>query len=424
MRKLFLKGIILIIIIFGAVFLQVPNSVTAQSQNSQNNQETYTISLDQIKTIEMGDSFIVSGTIKDQNNEPLENKSIFFSIDGEYLGQTPSDKFGRFSREFSQTLDAGTYKITAVNNRENLFINTASFIYLSVLPTEVVVQVTPAIPDVVFFMDGRRFFTDDQGFATLTMAKSGVYSLSLLNDEYENPNQKIELGRWTDEIYKPSQDVTVPSNKVIQVGLNVFQKFSMDFVDLNGKHVDPSRISEFMIRSLQGDVFILQDGSPTWLPASRTARRINGLEETKLYYSVINVMVDGSNVVNQSQQRFYTSAGGNLTIELILYSLSVEAKDGLFGWHVGDSLKLEYPDGNIEEFHLDDNGSVSIDSLARGTYFLNMTGAKGLDNTIPVALSRDQTVTISICGIDWISFCVRFINLWSPLDSKIIYQND
>jgi len=357
---------------------------------------THLIVLDQPQPVELGKTFILSGSMKDLDGNPLPDKSIFFSFDGEYFGQTPTDQNGNFSREFKVNEDAGIYKITAENSRENLFLAEAPYTYLSVLPTQVVIQVTPSIPDVGFMMDGRKFYSDEEGIAKISISESGVYRLFVLDQEYSHPNQRIELGRWTEEIYQPYQDISVPTNKTIQVGINVYQIFSMDFVDLNGIKVDPSRVSEFTIRSLQGDVFVLKDGEPRWFPASRTARRLTGLEETKLYYSVINVMVDGSNVVNQSQQRFYTSAGGNLTIELILYSLQVNAIDGLFGWPVGKSLLLEYPDGRIEEYPLNEKGGVDIESLARGTYFLRIAGVKGIDNRIPVALSRNQTVNMKV----------------------------
>ena len=49
-----------------------------------------------------------------------------------------------------------------------------------------------------------------------------------------------------------------------------------------------------------------------------------------------------------------------------------------------------------EESPLDEKGSVTVNSLARGTYYLNISGAKGLNNRIPVALSRDQNVNMKI----------------------------
>jgi hypothetical protein len=396
MKKVFLRKLLIAGLMILAFAGYVKQTVIAAGFTSLQAQSSSGITLEQPQTIEMGETFILSGKVVDQDGTPVVEKQIFFSMNGEYLGQTPSDRFGKFSREFKKSLDAGIYKISADMNRENLLLDASTTTYLSVLPTQVVVQVTPPIPDVGFMMGGSKFYTNEEGIATISLNEFGVYRLFVLDDEYDQPNQRIGLGRWTEEIYQPYQDIRVPTNKVIQVGLNVFQIFSMDFVDLNGQKVDPSRVSEFTIRSLQGDTFVLKNGEPRWFPASRTARRITGLEETKLYYSLINVIVDGSNVVNQSQQRFYTSAGGNLTIELILYSLTVNAKDGLFGWPIGDSLLLEYPDGRSEEFPLDKKGSVTIDSLARGTYYLLISGAKGLDNRIPVALSRDQNVNMKI----------------------------
>ena len=395
MMRTFLRRLIFACILTLSLSSLSVLNVSAADQ-LQATQLPYVITLDELHPIEMGQTFTLSGTIKDLQGKPLADKSIFFSINGEYLGQTPSDTRGKFSREFKHQLDAGIHTITAEHNRENLFNEDSPSIFLSIFPTQVMVQVTPPIPDVGFMMDGRKFYTNQEGLATIEINKYGVYRLTVLDDEYDHPSQKIELGRWTEEIYRPYQDISVPTKKVIQVGLNVFQIFSMDFVDLDGEKVDPSRVTEFTIRSLQGDAFVLNNGEPRWFPASRTARRLTGLEETKLYYSILNVIVDGSNVVNQSQQRFYTSPGGNLTIELILYSLQVNAQDGLFGFPVGESLLLEFPDGRIEEFPLDAQGSVKIDSLARGTYFLRISGVKGIDNRIPVALSRDQNVNMKI----------------------------
>jgi len=372
------------------------NSVTASDFSSPRGDISYSIILEQPQTIEMGETFIISGEILDLDGKPLDNKQIFFALEGEYIGQTHSTRNGKFSRKFTKSLNAGIYKISAVTNKEDLVLDSASTTYLSVLPTQVIIQVTPSIPDVGFMMSKKKFYTNEDGIATISLNEIGTYRLFVLDDEYNHPNQRIELGRWSEEIYQPYQDIKVPNNNIIQVGINVFQLFSMDFVDLNGHKVDQSRISEFTIRSLQGDTFVLKNGEPRWLPASRTARRISGLEEVQLYYSVINVNVDGSNVVNRSQQRFYTSPGGNLTIDLILFPLTVNANDFLFGWPIGDSILLEYPNGKVEEFPLDKKGSVTIESLARGTYYINVSGAKGLDNRIPVALSRDQNVNIKI----------------------------
>jgi hypothetical protein len=167
-------------------------------------------------------------------------------------------------------------------------------------------------------------------------------------------------------------------------------------LDLNGLPVDPKRISEFTIRSAQGDMFVLNDGQPRWIPASRVARRVNGLEETQLLYSVLSVTVDGSNVVNQSQQRFFTYPIENWPISLLLYSMRINAKDGLFGTPVGKSVNVKFPDGHVENYPLDQAGMVEIHSLARGIYTTELVGVNGLNNRTPVALSRNQDVTTKV----------------------------
>ena len=183
----------------------------------------------------------------------------------------------------------------------------------------------------------------------------------------------------------------MPNDKVIQVGLNVYQLVGQSFVDLDGKPVDSGRITKFTIRSIQGDVFEFSDGQPRWIPASRTARRVNHMEESKLLYSVIDVMVDGSNVVNKSQQRFYTHPGDNWEISLLFYTMRVDARDGLFGNKLGTSVNLEFPDGSVKNYPLE-NGVAEINSLPRGIYTIEFVGIKGMSNRTPVALSRDQEV--------------------------------
>jgi hypothetical protein len=141
-------------------------------------------------------------------------------------------------------------------------------------------------------------------------------------------------------------------------------------------------------------VFTYTNNQSGWIPSSRIARRITGLEETKLLYSTINVTVDGSNVVNQSQQKFFASPNGTWQISLLLYSLQIHARDGLFASPAGKNIELQFPDGKIVKYPLDASGNAQIHSLARGLYTFKIEGINGLTNPTPVALSRDQVVDI------------------------------
>jgi hypothetical protein len=354
------------------------------------------ITLTEMGDVKLGDPFTLAGTIKDHLGRPVKNKSIQFLLDGEYLGQARTDENGLFQRKFTNALDAGTYTITAASSATHLLDLAVASTSLKILPAEVRIQTVPAVSGVPFQINGTRYISDKDGLAIAKLNTPGLYRLEVLVDQYRNPTKRIEFARWLEESYEPFQEIKVPTDDVIQVGLDIYHQVGQSFLDLDGSPVDPKRISEFTIRSAQGDMFVLHDGQQRWIPASRVARRVTGLEETKLLYSVLSVTVDGSNVVNQSQQRFYTYPRENWPISLLLYSLRISAKDGLFGSPVGKSVNVEFPDGRVLNYPLDQTGMVEIPSLARGNYYIELVGANGLSNRTPVALSRNQDISTKV----------------------------
>ena len=221
--------------------------------------------------------------------------------------------------------------------------------------------------------------------------------------EYTDPSKRIEFGRWEDENYLSYKKIKVPTNSSIQVGLNVFEQVNQKFVDLSGFPVPQQRITEYTIKSAQGDQFTFTDNLPHWIPSSRIARRITGLEETKLQYSMVRVVVDGSNVVNQAQQRYFASPDGIWQTSLLLYSMKIQTRDGLFDSPVGKSINLVFPNGAINNYMLDSAGNTQIHSLARGLYTINLVDVPGVSTKTPVALSRDQVVKIKV---------ITFLDIW------------
>jgi hypothetical protein len=344
----------------------------------------------------LGKPFVLEGALRDQFGNKIAHKSITFTANGGYLGQAPTSPDGVFKLTVHKDLPAGQYQITAHFDGAHLLDPSSGSTQVEVLPSILRVQTIPALSGVVFEIDGRQFVSGENGLATIEMYKTGLYRLKVLISNYKNPHKRIVFGRWEQESYEPSRSVRIPSNEVVQVGLNVFHEINQTFVDVNGHPIDPGRITGIMIKSAQGDVFSLKEGQTVWVPASRTARRQTSLEETKLLYSVISVTIDGSSVVNQAQQRFYANANDDWIISLLLYSMHVNVKDALFGTPIGESLRVAYPDGQIKDYKLDGLKSADIYSLARGIYHIEVIGINGLRTVLPVALSRDQTVNVTV----------------------------
>ncbi len=258
-------------------------------------------------------------------------------------------------------------------------------------PAEAVVQTVPPLADITLEIDGQKFVTGPDGTATVRVAQAGTYTLQVFTDTFQDPSRKVEFARWLGESFQPILSMHVPSPRSVQVGLNVYERVGQTFVGLDGKPVDPKRIQQFSVRSIQGDAFTFHDGQSRWLPATRvTRRRTGGLDVVNLLYSVTEVVVDGSNVVNKSQQQFYAKPNTVWPIALQLYTLHVQSTDALFGFAQGKSLQLRLPNGTIQTYPLDATGSAEVPALARGTYTAEFTGIKGLSTQVPVALSRDQ----------------------------------
>jgi hypothetical protein len=348
------------------------------------------------KDANLSDPFVLIGTLKDQTGVGIPDKSITFSILGDFLGQTPTKEDGSFRLQVNKDLPAGAFWVTASFNGAHLLTPSNAFAVLNIHPAEVKVQTVPPVAGITFKMDGRPFVSGENGMANIQIYKTGIYRLDVLIDQYHAATQQVSFGRWSEESYDPFRDVRVPTTEVVQVGLNIFHQISQKYVDLDGYPVDPQRISGITIKSAQGDIFNLENSQPKWLPASRTARRELGLEETQLQYSVISVMIDGSNVVNQAQQRFFANPNDSWPISLLLYTLHIDAKDGLFGAPVGKTVDVEFPDGQLKSYPLDKSGTIEIHSLARGIYHIGLTGTNGLNSNIPVALSRNQDVSVKV----------------------------
>jgi len=344
----------------------------------------------------LGDHFMVTGKVTTPSGFSPDSRPIILTLNGKLLGETRSDKNGNYALKVTLALSAGQYTLAATYKGTHLLAASQANTILQVLPSEVSIQTVPAIAGVTFTMDGRQFVSGADGVASISIAKAGMFRLTVNAEQYSNPDQRITFARWLDEDYQPFHDIQVPTTKPIVVGLNVFYRVNQFFVDLSGKPVDPKRITGITIKSAQGDIFNYQQGQTEWVPASRIARRSTGLEQTKLLYSVMSVTVDGSNVVTAAQQRFYTGPNDVWKIALTLYAIQLNGKDVLFGTPAGKAVTLKFPNGRTESYPLDQAASVAIPYLARGIYQVELTGTKGLDNSNPVALSKNQVVNENV----------------------------
>ncbi len=353
------------------------------------------LKLSPINPLSLGQNFSAIATLTDAKGNLLSDANIQFYLDGQYIGQAKT-LFGVAWLQVSKNFAAGNHKLMALYLGNKLLTTVTTTIPLVIYTNQFTIQTVPPIPGVQFKMGNLTFTSGPDGVAHATITSTGVYTLEVQQSGSASATSRYEFNRWLDENYTPERTVNFPQTQTMQVGFDIYNMVGQTFVDLNNKPVNPSRVTAVTIKNAQGDVLTFPDGQPRWLYAAGVARRSGGLEEDDLLYSVMNITIDGSNVVNQYQQRFYAHPGDTWSISLLLYNAQFSAHDAIFRFPVGVGVNMTYPNGRSVFVPFGSDGTATVKSLARGSYQVQVAGASGVNSITPVALSQDQAVNLMI----------------------------
>lgn len=352
-----------------------------------------------LRPIKVGEHSVIRVQLSNPSGEnvgAVGNEALILFVEGVRQRRTRTDSNGIASFPFRLDLPAGKYPITVVYEGTSWLQPSTASAELIVEPAEVEIRTIPPLPGLRFSLAGRVFVSNQSGVARISVEKSGQYPLEILPLKDTQSGLQLELNRWGDEVFAAFREVKVPLDKPLEVGFNVRHKVRQTFVDLAGNPVDPARITSLTLKGSNGILYEFEDGQPRWLQAGRVVRRASGLEETKIQYSVMSVIVDGANVVNQAQQRFYVHPDDVWQVRLILYSARFTARDALFRFPIGSGILVEYPGGGTQTFPFGPNAEVRVNSLARGSYRVTVVGAQGMAPPTPMALSRNQEVELLV----------------------------
>lgn len=356
-----------------------------------------TLTIDPPDSVSVGTPTNIVLHLISSKNLPVANQRVELFIDGVRWRSAKTDATGTASIRIKRDT-AGSYQLFATFKGSRLpsLGSSKASSELIVSPAMVEIQTTPALPAIKFSLSGKVFSSDDYGVARIEVPKAGKYRLELLPVETKDADIQMDFGRWGDEIFEPVRDIEIPLDKPLQIGFEVSYQVSQTFVDLSGRPVDPARVTSITMKGSNGTTYTFEDNQPHWLSAGRIIRLNNGLEQTKILYSVISVVIDGSNVVSQAQQRYFVNPNDVWAVKLLLYKATFNARDALFGFPLGTGIRMEYPDGDVQTYSFNTNQEYTLDGLARGIYRVTVIGAEGYAPPTPIALSRDQDVELMV----------------------------
>jgi hypothetical protein len=286
------------------------------------------------------------------------------------------------------------------------------------------VKSVPSLQGLDFAFRGHRYTTGKDGTVAIPVAARGTYRLTALPWRHLDRGVKVSFSRWGDNSFTAARTVKIRGSKTLEVGYGISYLRGLAFFDCVGaentdgflrtgcqdnrtRRVKAERVTTVELASSIGEKTTFHEGQRKWLEGARVSRRLNGLEETIITYSVMHARVSGSDVVNQAQQRYYLAktatpprgrlkyAPKDLLIRLSLYDAHFSTHDLLLRTPVGTALQVTYPDGRqrVVPFH---NGEVTLPSMARGLYHVKVMTKAGLQMTVPVSLSKNQDMQLKV----------------------------
>jgi len=245
------------------------------------------------------------------------------------------------------------------------------------------IQTVPTLEGVPFELGDETALTDVDGVARIPYTPPRPIERPTPGDLELSDRQVARFSRWYGS-----------AASRLTATYSFYYQIRFSFSDLAGHPVDRSLVTGMTIKNSVGERFELTDEQQIWFQGSRVVPLSNGLESKEIYYTVESVTVNGSNVVNRSQQKFIPSETVDWDIHLLFYSAAVSVHDALFRFPTGTAILLEYPDGHDVKLPLVD-GRLSLPSLPRGNYRISVVGP-GLGIPRPLALSRNQDVTLEL----------------------------
>ena len=272
-------------------------------------------------------------------------------------------------------------------------------------PHKLVVRTIPTFKGVPVKLNKKKKNTGRRGLAILTHSSDKKLKKRLtVADAQPAEHVRSRFARWYGDPNR--QNVSK-----LTAALDVDYLVGFNFIDRDGEPIDAAEISRMVLRSSVGNILEFEGEalqSQHWLHGTRVVSRREGPFAKEILYSVEQVIVNGSNVVNRAQQRFVPEEARDFAITLLYFTATFTATDALFGHTTGSGIRLERPDGVVEEHAFNDGGTLVLAGLPRGEYIVSVIGP-GPAFERPVTVTRDQDVELDV--LSWLDLGITALVL-------------
>lgn len=356
------------------------------------------LTLTPITDVHAGDTITVSARLTDvagTPNRPLADALLVIHFNSAPFRQVRTDEHGGATVTVREPV-SGTFHVEVFYAGDSATLPSYASTTFTVLPAVLDIQTVPAISGVELSVGNQTFRSDASGRIRIEQPVAGDFALHLITATLESTGSRAVFSRWSDNTFSSDRSVTISSSSQLQLGFEQSALVALQYSSPDGSPVSFERISNVIVKSSTGITHSYPSDVPHWLEANRIVRRQSGLESVPLQWGIDRVDISGSNVVNQDQQRFVPKPNDQWNVQLLIFTGSFTAHDAVFGFPLGREFEVTYPDGSKHVLPIDGDGHLTLDSLARGTYFVHVIGAPGIAARSPVDVSRDQAVNVMV----------------------------
>lgn len=351
----------------------------------------------------IGKDVDISTVLRNRYGQPLAGEHLSLLLDGASIRSDKTDPHGAitFTIPGKSLAEARGYALVVQFSGAHGLAPSIAKATLTILAAAIQIQTVPPLANIRFTLGTEAATTGPDGVAALPVPKTGTYALTADLNPDNSPAATVRASfvRWLDNVYTANRNIDVSGPATYVIGLRVAYRASIRYVDLDNNPVDPALIDQASFSAGIGtdDVILSSQtkSNDVWWTAATTVRISTSLTASPVTYRALSVKIHGADVVNRGQQAWTPTENGEWTVQLLLYTMTVQARDAIFGTPVSGQLRLTYPDGASVEQHVASDGRIAFANLPRGQYQLGISPSVFSPPT-PVALSRPQEAIIRV----------------------------
>lgn len=348
-------------------------------------------------TLYVGAENAITAQLVTSNLLRVDAELVRFYVDGTFRYGAITDVAGKTILRLPREILAGTHIVSATFHGKNTLYGTEHVYQITILPRPFEIHTVPPLPEVKIKIGDKIIQTDPQGVARLLVEQGGEMPISVLPYEFPKGSIKARFDRWSDDVFSATRMINVTNGKAYQLGFELSYPIEPLFTEVNtGRIVNPNRLNNIRLLNSAGDILSITATSTQWVKANRIVKRESTLESTPLIYAVQNVTAEGVNVVNEGQQKFEVHPNGQWKVILQMHDLKISAYDALSGLPIGTGAQLLHSSGQLHNITFDNTSQARLESLARGSYTVTISGAYGIRAPMPVSLSQNQDLQVAI----------------------------